>query len=566
MSVAVTVAGANLIASALYDLGIRVVFGIVGIPVIEVADACLEKGIRFISFRNEQSASYAATAYGYLTGRPGVCLVVGGPGVLHAIAGIGNSTSNCFPLLVLAGSSESHQVHKGAFQEIDQVSMLTPFTKFAGRPPSLSLLPSTLEKAYRLAYYGRPGATYIDLPADQIQGTVDTQETRPLYLASEAPKFAADPSRINKAAHLIRNAKLPLVIIGKGAAYSRAEDSIREFITEKSIPFLPTPMGKGVIPDSSPLNFAAARSAILSTSDVILLLGGRLNWILHYGEPPKFKDDVKIIQVDIAGEEIGNNNSRNSEYGLVGNIELVVKQLSAELQGYKFCSIPKALLAAREENIATSNKKANDIVLPLTYQHSYKIIKDAIRATHTRPIYISEGANAMDIARSAFDVEEPRQRLDAGTMATMGVGIGYAIAAAVACPDRLPVCIEGDSAFGFSAMELETATRSGLKMAIFVMNNNGVYHGVEPAAYSAGSGKGLPSTALGFETRYDMIAEAVGGKGLLARTPEELKEAATTALTNGAVTVVNVIIDPGAKTKLEFGWLASTKQKPASKL
>ncbi|KAK9365120.1 thiamine pyrophosphate enzyme, N-terminal TPP binding domain-containing protein [Lipomyces kononenkoae] len=566
MAVTAYVSGANLIASALYDLGVRVIFGIVGIPVIEVADACIEKGIRFIGFRNEQSASYAATAYGYLTGRPGVCLVVGGPGVLHAIAGIGNSTSNCFPLLVLAGSSESSQVHKGAFQEIDQVSILTPFTKFAGRPPSLSLLPSTLEKAFRLAYYGRPGATYVDLPADFIQGTLGTQETKPLYLASEAPQFAADMTRIKKAANLIRSAKLPLVIIGKGAAYGRAEDSIREFITEKSIPFLPTPMGKGVVPDSSPLNFAAARSAVLRTCDVILLLGGRLNWILHYGEPPKFRDGVKIIQVDIASEEIGNNNSRNAEYGLVGDIGLVMKQLSAELQDYKFPSIPKALIAAKKVNVAASQKKANDVVLPLTYQHSYKIIKDAIHATNTKPIYVSEGANAMDIARSAFDVEEPRQRLDAGTMATMGVGIGYAIAAAVACPDRLPVCIEGDSAFGFSAMELETATRSGLPMAIFIMNNNGVYHGVEPTAYSAGSENRLPSTALGFETRYDMIAEAVGGKGLLARTPEELKEAATTALTNGAVTVVNVIIDPGAKTKLEFAWLANTKQKAESKL
>ncbi|KAK9320638.1 thiamine pyrophosphate enzyme, N-terminal TPP binding domain-containing protein [Lipomyces orientalis] len=566
MALTTSVAGAKLIASSLYDLGVRVVFGIVGIPVIEVADACIERGIRFISFRNEQSASYAATAYGYLTGRPGVCLVVGGPGVLHAIAGIGNSTHNCFPLLLLGGSSESHQVYKGAFQEIDQVSTLTPFTKFAGRPASISLLPSTIEKAYRLAYYGRPGATYIDLPADYIQGRVDPSETQQLYPASAAPKIAADASRVKKAAQLIRNAELPLVIIGKGAAYGQAEGAIRELIDKSSLPFLPTPMGKGVVPDSSPLNFAAARSAILRTSDVILLLGGRLNWILHYGEPPKFKEGVKIIQVDIASEEIGNNNSGNVEYGLVGDIQLVTQQLSAELQDYRFSSIPSALIETREKNLAASETKANRTAMPLTYQHSYKIIKDAIRATKTKVIYISEGANTMDIARSAFDVEEPRQRLDAGTMATMGVGIGYAIAAAAACPDHLPVCIEGDSAFGFSAMELETATRSNLPMAIFVMNNNGVYHGVEPTAYSATYGNPLPSTALGFETRYDLIAEAVGGKGFVARTATELKMAATDALRNRAVTVVNVIIDPGAKTKLEFGWLASTKKKPPSKL
>ncbi|KAK7205876.1 2-hydroxyacyl-CoA lyase-like protein 1 [Myxozyma melibiosi] len=558
-----TVSGAQLIASSLYDLGVRVVFGIVGIPVIEVADACIAKGIRFISFRNEQSASYAATAYGYLTGKPGVCLVVGGPGVLHAIAGIGNSTHNCFPMLLLAGSSESHQVYKGAFQEIDQVSTLAPMTKFAARPPSLSLLPSTLEKAYRTAYFGRPGATYIDLPADYIQGSVDLTETLPLKPALQAPKFMADSATVKKAAALIKGASSPLVVIGKGAAYSQAETAIRELVDSTSLPFLPTPMGKGVVPDSSSLNFAAARSAVLKSADVILLLGGRLNWILHYGEAPKFRDDVKIIQVDIESEEIGNNNTKNVEYGLVGDIDLVVKQLVAELKGYKYSSIPKSIIANKEKNTAAGIKKANNAVVPLTYQHSYKIIKEAIAEAKIKPIFVSEGANTMDTARNAFDVDDPRRRLDAGTMATMGVGIGYAIAAAVACPDCLPVCIEGDSAFGFSAMELETATRSDLPLAIFVMNNNGVYHGVDPEAYGTQSEKPLPSTALGFETRYDLISQAVGGIGLVARTPQELKEAAVKALTCGKVAVVNVFIDPGAKTKLEFGWLASTKKNPA---
>ncbi|KAK9448042.1 thiamine diphosphate-binding protein [Limtongia smithiae] len=561
-----TITGAALIANSLYDLGVRVVFGIVGIPVIEVADACIGRGIRFISFRNEQSASYAATAYGYLTGMPGVCLVVGGPGVLHAIAGIGNSAHNFFPLLLLAGSSESHQVYKGAFQEIDQVATLAPLTKFSARPPSLSLLPSTIEKAYRTAYFGRPGPTYVDLPADFIQGTVQLSETQKLFESLPAPKAAADSYRVKKVAALLMSAKSPLVIIGKGAAYAQAEDSIRSLIARTGLPFLPTPMGKGVVPDSSDLNFAAARSAVLKSADVILLLGGRLNWILHYGEAPKFNPDVKIIQVDMASEEIGTNNTENIEYGLVGDINLVVKQLEQELRGYKFTNISPALIASKEKNIAASVKKADVVTMPLTYQHSYKIIKEAVKETRTKAIYVSEGANTMDIARSAFDVEEPRQKLDAGTMATMGVGIGYAIAAAVAVPDHLPVCIEGDSAFGFSAMEIETAARSDIPLAIFVMNNSGVYHGVEPIAYSTVAEKPLPSTALGFETRYDLIAEACGGLGFTVRTSEELHAAAVTALTCKKVAVVNIIIDPGAKTKLEFGWLASTKKSPTSKL
>ncbi|KAK9466897.1 thiamine pyrophosphate enzyme, N-terminal TPP binding domain-containing protein [Lipomyces arxii] len=558
------VSGASLIASSLYDLGVRVVFGIVGIPVIEVADACIARGIRFVSFRNEQSASYAATAYGYMTGKPGVCLVVGGPGVLHAIAGIGNATHNCFPLLLLAGSSESHQVYKGAFQEIDQVATLAPMTKFAGRPPSLELLPATIEKAYRVSYYGRPGPTYVDLPADYIQGKVAVDDTMKLYDAPAAPNVAACFNRIKAAAKAIREAKAPLVIIGKGAAYARAEVHVRKLIDSTGLPFLPTPMGKGVVPDSSPLNVAAARSAALKTADVVLLLGGRLNWILHYGAAPKFKLDVKIIQVDISGEEIGNNNQKGAELGLVGDIGVVAQQLTHALKGYKSAGVPATVAASRDKNMAAAEKKANTKVLPLSYQFAYKVIKDAIAKTGKDVVYVSEGANTMDVARSAFDVDHPRIRLDAGTMATMGVGIGYGIAAAVAFPNAIPVCIEGDSAFGFSSMELETATRSGLPLAVFVMNNNGVYHGIEPEAYSTNTP--LPSTALGFETRYDLIAEAVGGTGIVARTPEELYDASVKALTSKGVTVVNVIIDPGAKTKLEFGWLASTKKAPKAKL
>ncbi|KAK9477395.1 thiamine diphosphate-binding protein [Lipomyces japonicus] len=554
------ISGAELIATSLYDLGVRVVFGIVGIPVIEVADACIARGIKFIGFRNEQSASYAATAYGYITGKPGVCLVVGGPGILHAIAGIGNATHNCFPLLLLAGSSESFQVHKGAFQEIDQISTLTPFTKLAARPPSLELLPSILEKAYRTSYYGKPGATYVDFPADFIQGTVDVAHTVKLQPAPFAPKIAADPERVKQAAAVIKNAKSPLVIIGKGAAYSKAEFAVRHFIDSTGIPFLPTPMGKGVVPDSHQLNFAAARSAVLKSADVILLLGGRLNWILHYGESPKFNPVAKIIQVDISAEEIGNNNTSNIQYGLVGDVGLVATQLSQELDGYRLASVSHSLIVSREKNIATAEKKESKTGIPLSYQQSYKIIKDAIKASKKQVFFVSEGANTMDIARSAFDVQLPRRRIDAGTMATMGVGLGYAIAAAVAEPEVLPIAIEGDSAFGFSALELETAVRSELPITVFVINNNGVYHGVDPEAYSKIDLTPLPSTALGFETRYDQIAQAVGGLGFIARTPEELYDSSLKAITSGKVALVNVIIDPGAKTKLEFGWLASTQK------
>lgn len=570
--------GSQIIAEALAQLGVKHIFGIVGIPVIEVADACIDRGIKFISFRNEQAASYAASIYGYLTGLPGVCLVVGGPGVLHAIPGIGNASANHLPLLLIAGSSETHQTNKGAFQELDQVSYLAPHTKLSGRPSSLETLPSLLEKAYRTAYFGRPGPTYVDLPADFIQGSAMTDHVQRVTPPGPAPRTAADPARIAQAVALLQTAESPLLIIGKGAAYGRAESAVRQFNELAQVPFLPTPMGKGVLPDDSPLNVSAARSAALKSADVILLLGARLNWILHYGEQPKFREGVKIIQVDVASEELGNNNRGQAALGLAGDVGLVVSQLHDALKnlpnakhnsaiGKDSGRLPKALEEVKSRNTIKAEKVEQNPVVPLKYQPVYRVIRDVLASQPQRVVYVSEGANTMDISRSSFPLNTPRTRLDAGTNATMGVGMGYAIAAKAADPSSLVVAIEGDSAFGFSLAEVETAVRSRLPMIIVVMNNSGVYHGVDPARYSQLDTTPLPATALQLDTKYHVLAEAFGAKGYEVRTLEELESAMKSAVlgssgsgSKGEVSVLNVIIESGKDKKLEFGWMASAKK------
>ena len=266
--------GAVLIARAFHELGVKVIFGLVGIPVVQIAEEAIALGIRFIAFRNEQAASYAATAYGYLTGKPGVCLVVGGPGVLHAMAGIGNSFANAFPTLFLGGSSETHLVTKGAFQEMDAIALLTPHVKIAVRT-GLDSIPQSITNAYKTSWYGRGGPTFIDLPADVIQGK---GEETTAYVVPAPPRSGADPAKINVIANLLKSANAPLVIVGKGAAYAQAENTIRRLIHQTKIPFLPTPMGKGVLPDSHPSNASTARSTALKEADVVLILGARLNW------------------------------------------------------------------------------------------------------------------------------------------------------------------------------------------------------------------------------------------------------------------------------------------------
>ena len=429
MSQSSEITGAELTAETLRSLDVSVVFGIVGIPVVEIAEACAAIGIRFIAFRNEQSASYAAQAYGYLTGRPGVCLVVGGPGVVHAMAGIVNAHVNCWPLLVIAGYIETFQKEMGGFQELDHISLLKPHTKFAAQPPSIDRIPFMLEKGYRSAFYGRPGPTFIDIPANFIRANVKRLLIDPnIGPVPDAPKSMASADMVYEAVIHLKSAKSPLVVIGKGCAYARAEIPIRALIDSCQLPFLPTPMGKGVISDSHPLNVAAARSTALADADAVLLLGGRLNWILHFGREPKWRHNVTFIQVDIAAEELGNNTT-SAKIHLLGDVGLVAEQLRIAFAGWKYSSTSPFIANIREsvaKNRAAARKLATSDRVPMGYHRAFTEIKKGLAGTDV--VYVSEGANTMDIGRSIFDVKNPRTRIDAGTFATMGVGMGYAIA------------------------------------------------------------------------------------------------------------------------------------------
>ncbi|KAL8902126.1 MAG: hypothetical protein Q9207_004875 [Kuettlingeria erythrocarpa] len=598
--------GAQIIARSLRGLGVTVLFGIVGIPVVEIAEEAINLGIKFIGFRNEQAAGYAASVYGYLTGRPGVCLVVGGPGVLHAIPGIANSNVNGFPFLLLAGSSETHLTTKGAFQELDAISFLTPHTKVASRPASLDAIPDVIHNAYRTAWYGRPGASFIDFPADMIQGTLPSStaltQTSPL---SAPPKPSADETTLFKVAQLLKTAHSPLIVIGKGAAYARATGCISSLVSKTQIPFLPTPMGKGVLPDAHPLNAASARSTALKEADIVLLLGARSNWILHFGSPPKWNPRAKFIQIDIDPLTLGSNPA-DPALAIYGDLTAVIPQLQSHLSTWSYnpdTSIyTTRLQSAKDRNLAAAAKKASSTALPLTHNAALSAIERVLQklspADEGNIVYVSEGANTMDISRSIFPVSHPRLRLDAGTHATMGVGMGYAIAAHIAYnglgsqpgeaevgasglrgKKKKIVCLEGDSAFGFSAMEVETMARYGLDVLIFVINNGGVYSGdaddekswtalqqstlTVPGQGTASKGqevnKGLRSTSLSFGTSYQNMATMVGGLGLEARTIQEVEEATRQGFQCGKVCVVNVIVGKGEGGELEFGWQASTR-------
>ncbi|XP_058409438.1 2-hydroxyacyl-CoA lyase 1 [Diceros bicornis minor] len=560
------VSGAKVIAQALKTQGVKYMFGVVGIPVIEIAVAVQEVGIKYVGMRNEQAACYAASAVGYLTGRPGACLVVSGPGLIHALGGMANANMNCWPLIVIGGSSERSQETMGAFQEFPQVEACRLYSKFSARPSSIEAIPSIIEKAVRSSIYGRPGACYVDIPADFVNLQVKMNSVKYIECCMPPPVSMAETSAVYMAASVIRNAKQPLLIIGKGAAYAHAEEGIRKLVEQCKLPFLPTPMGKGVIPDNHPNCVGAARSRALQFADVIVLFGARLNWILHFGLPPRYQPDVKFIQVDICAEELGNN--VRPAVTLLGDINAVTKQLLEQFDKTPWQFPPeskwwKALREKMKSNEAVSKKLASKKSLPMNYYTVFYHVQEQL----PRDCFVvSEGANTMDIGRTVLQNYLPRHRLDAGTFGTMGVGLGFAIAAAIVAKDRNPgqrvICVAGDSAFGFSGMEVETICRYNLPIVLLVVNNNGIYQGFDINTWKEmlkfGDATAVaPPHSLLPNSHYEQVMTAFGGKGYFVQTPEELQKSLRQGLADTTKpSLINILIEPQAARKpQDFHWL-----------
>lgn len=542
---------------------IDTIFGIVGIPIVTLADELIKHKIEYISFRNEQSASYAASVYGYLTGKPGVLLVVGGPGLIHSLPGMYNSISNNWPLLVISGTSFNNGMYTGDFQEMNQIALLDKYVKFTGRI-SKSNLNQLMFNAYNSTIQNTMGVSYIDFPGNLIEENPlvdDVPESRK-YVKPKVIKTRPNEETIKEVASLIfknRNKNI-LIVIGKGAL--NGSSIINKLIDDLQIPFLPTPMGKGIVPDFNKLNVSSARSLAIKNADIVLLFGARLNWILHFGKKPKWKQDVVFIQCDNSTTSIGFNNSVNINLTLLGDIELVVNDLYNEIRKqdstFKYMGLTKNLI----EKIATNQRKLSQLENISQYDGSngyelnYNIVYGVLRKmmNQDRTILITEGANTMDKARISFPTEHKMTRLDAGTNATMGIGLGYSIASKMLYGNSKDVIlIQGDSAFGFSGMEIETATRNRLGVIIIVMNNSGIYHGNNPHS----------STKLTEKCRYDLMAIGLGANGYLIETIEDLKEKFQRALFDSRTlckaSLLNIIIDHGTQKDVSFAWQNKAK-------
>ncbi len=549
-----TIDGARLLAKSLKQQGVDFMFGIVGFPVQGIATYAQKEGITYIGMRNEQSASYAAQAAGYLTGRPQACLVVSGPGVIHAFAGLANAQQNCWPMILIGGASPTYQDGMGAFQEERQVELAKPYCKYAQGVERVDRIPYYVEQAIRTSKYGRPGPVYLDMPDDIIRGEMEEADVVTAATVGEPPRSQARPEDVEAALSALESAENPLVIVGKGMAWSRAEDEVREFIERTQLPFLASPMGKGVLPDDDPLSVGAARSTALREADVILLMGARLNWIMHFGLPPRFKEGVRIIQLDVAAEEMGTNVP--AEVTLLGDGKTVVAQLNRALDERQWFFPAEAAWRTILQDKAAANAEqvapmVDDDTIPMNYYRAYRDIEDWLPEN---AIIIGEGANTMDIGRTQMVNRAARSRLDAGSYGTMGIGLGFTIGAAVVEPDRPIIAVQGDSAFGFSGMEVETACRYGLPIKIIVLNNGGIGGGMDALP----TDKPIPPSVLTPGAHYEKIMEAMGGRGFYVTDPADLRGALDEAMAFDGPALVNVCIDPRAGRKpQQFGWLTT---------
>jgi oxalyl-CoA decarboxylase len=543
--------GFHLVIEALKLNGINTVYGVPGIPITDLGRMAQAAGLRVVSFRHEQNAGNAAAIAGYLTKKPGICLTVSAPGFLNGLTALANATTNCFPMILISGSSEREIVdlQQGDYEEMDQLAIAKPLCKAAFRVLHAADIGIGVARAIRAAVSGRPGGVYLDLPAklfSQVMGAEAGAKSL-VKVIDPAPAQIPAPAAVKRALDVLKSAKRPLIILGKGAAYAQADDAIRALVEKSGIPFLPMSMAKGLLPDTHPLCAGAARSTVLKDADVVMLIGARLNWLLSHGKGKTWGEpgSKKFIQIDIEPKEMDSNVDIAAP--VVGDIGSCVSALLEGIDG-KWPAPPAdwtgAVNAKKEENIAKMAPKLMKNSAPMDFHSALGVLRTVIKE---RPdaILVNEGANTLDLARGVLDMYQPRKRLDVGTWGVMGIGMGFAVGAAIETGKPV-LAVEGDSAFGFSGMEVETVCRYDLPVCIVVFNNNGIYRGtnVNPTG-----GSDPAPTVFVKDARYEKMIEAFGGVGVYATTPDELARAVNKAMDSGRPTLINAVIDPSAGTE-----------------
>ncbi len=518
-----TVNGSQILARALRHSGVDTLFYLMGGPMLAAESACMEEGIRAIDVRHEQAAAMMAHAYARVLNRVGVCLAASGPGTTNLATGIANAWADCAPLLAIGGSSPFGQQGRGVFQEMDQVAMMKPVTKWAERCLDPRRIPEMVDVALRQALSGRPGPVYLDMPGDVLYRSIEEADVPypATARALERHRPQGDPQLVSQAIDLLSRAQRPILVSGSGIFWSDACAELQQWAELAGIPFYTTPQGRGALPDDHPLSFPAARSTAFREADLALVVGTRLNYVIGHLAPPRFRADAAVIQIDIEPTEIGS--TRAVDVGILGDARAVLNQLLAAAEG----RLDDGRFAAWREHLGNveARKQAENEVTMSTDQrpiHPLRLCKEVRDFLDRDAILVVDGQEILNYGRQSIPTFVPRHRLNSGPFGTMGVGLPFGIGAKIAKPEAQVLVLHGDGSFGLNAMELDTARRFDVPVVTVISLNGG---------WTADPDRNKPGRDLGY-TAYHKLAESLGCHGEYVEDPAEIRPALVNVLTD----------------------------------
>jgi thiamine pyrophosphate-dependent acetolactate synthase large subunit-like protein len=531
-----TLTGSDILARALVAQGMDTLFFLMGGPMLETESALVSLGTKMIDTHHEQAAAMMAHAYTRLTRKPGVCMASSGPGTINLLTGVANAWADAAPLVAIGGSSPRVSLGMEAFQEVDQVSMFRPATKWADRVYDARRIPELVETAFRQATTGRPGPVYLDLPGDVLGEQVD--ESRITYPGpwKPAPRSLGDPAAVKEAISILAKAERPLILGGSGVWWSDAAAAFQALVEATGVPFYTTPLSRGTVPEDHPLAFLNARAKAFSEADVILSVGTRFNYVVQFLRPPRFASDLKVIQVDVNPAELGHN--RPVDVPIAGDARAVLEQLVAEAKGRidpkRYAGWTGHLRSIDDDKQLEMNKAMSNDQVPIHPLRLCKEVKDFLRRD---AILVVDGQEILNFGRQSIPTFTPGHRLNSGPFGCMGVGLPFAIGAKVAKPDAQVLVLHGDGSYGINANEIDSAVRHNIPVMAVISNNGG---------WTADPQQNKPGRNLGY-TRWDKVALAVGAHAEHVEKPDDIRPALERAWASGKPSVVNVVTDYKAR-------------------
>src|SRR6058998_1469091 len=537
-----TVLGSEILAQALKSQGVDTMFYIMGGPMLETEATCIKLGIRAIDTRHEQAAALSAEAWGRVMRKPGVCMGASGPGATNLLTGVADAFANASPLVAIGGSSPRVSFGMEAFQEIDQLAVFKPVTKWAARIYDAKRIPDVVATAFREATTGRPGPVYIDMPGDILGEKVEEDAVTYAAALKPAPRTLGDPAAVKEAIALLAKAERPMIIAGSGVWWSDGAAALQAFVEATGIPFYTKPISRGLIPEDHALSFLNARSKAFTEADVVLAVGTRFDWMIQFGRPPRFAADLKVIHVDVNPTQLGHN--RAVDVPIAGDARAVLEQLRAEAEGKisprLYAGWTGKLRALDGEKSSEQDKAMSSDELPIHPLRLCKEVRDFLRRD---AILVVDGQEILNFGRQAIPTYMPGHRLNSGAFGTMGVGLPYGVGAKVAKPDTQVLVLHGDGSFGINAMDIDTAVRHRIPVVCVISNNGGW---TADAPWTRPLPK--PGRNLG-HTRYDRMAVDLGAHGEFVEKPHEIRPALERAFASGKPAIVNVITDHKARAQ-----------------